>query len=76
MAGGVLLQVELLLESLEGSPKPEEERFMRLACCVMDANAFRMTLPSARTWGSGAGAGRGPEQDALPSEVSESGGQG
>ena len=35
----------LLLEELEGSPKPEEERFMRLACCVMDANAFRMSLP-------------------------------
>lgn len=34
-----------LLECLESSPKPEEERFMRLACCVMDANAFRMTLP-------------------------------
>ncbi|XP_034237578.1 SET domain-containing protein SmydA-8-like, partial [Thrips palmi] len=40
-------EVGTLLECLESSPKPEEERFMRLACCVMDANAFRMTLPAA-----------------------------
>ncbi|KAJ1523980.1 hypothetical protein ONE63_010526 [Megalurothrips usitatus] len=52
-------EVGLLLESLEASPSPEEERFMRLACCVMDANAFRMTLPAAEDGdGDGGAAGR------------------
>ncbi|KAK3927128.1 SET domain-containing protein SmydA-8, isoform A [Frankliniella fusca] len=62
-------EVGLVLECLQDAPKPEEERFMRLACCVMDANAFRMTLPSvqdaapdaapAEAWGPGQGALRG-----------------
>ncbi|KAE8736602.1 hypothetical protein FOCC_FOCC017943, partial [Frankliniella occidentalis] len=56
-------EVGLVLESVKDSPKPEEERFMRLACCVMDANAFRMTLPAAKD------ADRDAAQDAAPTEA-------
>lgn len=34
------LQVDILKQKTEKGPSTEEEAFMRLACCVMDANAF------------------------------------
>jgi len=34
------LQIDLLKQHTEEGPTKDEEEFMRIACCVMDANAF------------------------------------